>query len=299
MSLFKLLMGAAIALLLFFIVEMKQLVVRCYSLSFETLPESFQGCRMVHLSDLHGNVFGKKQKRLCKAIDEQHPDCIIITGDMVTDCDDASVERVIEFLEGLAKKYPIYYAPGNHETRALEHGEEGINAYKKYVQRIKNAGIIYLENEKADWMRDGASVVLYGLSLEREYFGKLWNYKVPQPEHVEHLLGRADKESFSVLLAHHPDYFAIYEKWGGDLVFSGHIHGGIAKLPWIGGVLSPTMRLFPQYDGGVYEGKNGTCRMVLSRGLGSHTIPLRPFNPPELVVVTLQKQDCKKQENHV
>lgn len=280
-----------ILFLLFFLWEMKQLAVREYALSFPSLPKTFDGCRIVHLSDLHGNRFGKNQERLLAEIEKQKPDYIMITGDMVTDCYDSSVSRVLEFIGELCKKYSVYYEPGNHETRALTEGEQEIRSYGEFREAVLKTGAHYLENERMCLIRGGKKIMVYGLSLERIYFGKLWRYVVPQREHLEELLGMPVRDCFALLLAHHPDYFPVYEEWGADLVLSGHIHGGIAKLPYLGGILSPTMRLFPKYDGGVYQGKKEGVKMVLSRGLGSHTIPLRPFNPPELVAITLHKKE--------
>ena len=71
---------------------------------------------------------------------------------------------------------------------------------------------------------------------------------------------------------------------GADLTVSGHVHGGIIRVPlWGKGVASPNIRLFPKYDGGLFFEKGKT--MLLSRGLGIHTIPFRLFNPGELWVV--------------
>lgn len=282
--------------LCFFIWEMKQLVVQNYTVSFRNLPEAFDGCRIVQLSDLHGNRFGKNQERLLMEIEKQNPDYIMVTGDMVTDCYDKSVSGLLLFLTELCSRYRVYYEPGNHETRALSRGEEEIRQYMEFCEAVKNTGVHYLENRKVCLERGSQKISVCGLSLERMYFGKLWWCKVPQKQHIEELLGIPEKEEFLILLAHHPDYFPVYESWGADLVLSGHIHGGIAKLPYIGGVLSPTMKFFPGYDGGIYQGEGKDAKMVLSRGLGSHTIPLRPFNPPELVVVTMC---CNSDKNHV
>lgn len=275
---------------------MKQMVVQNYTVSFKALPEAFDGCRIVQLSDLHGNRFGKNQERLLLEIERQNPDYIMITGDMVTDCYDKSVSGVLDLLTALCRKYEVYYEPGNHETRALSRGEEKARQYMEFCEAVKKTGVHYLENQRVCLARGNQKIFVYGLSLERMYFGKLWRYRIPQKQHIEELLGKPEKEEFLLLLAHHPDYFPVYESWGANLVLSGHIHGGIAKLPYIGGVLSPTMKLFPKYDGGIYQGEGEDTKMVLSRGLGSHTIPLRPFNPPELVVVTMC---CNSDKNHV
>ena len=72
-----------------------------------------------------------------------------------------------------------------------------------------------------------------------------------------------------------------------NIIFSGHAHGGQVRLPFIGGLIAPHQGLFPKYDAGVYTENN--TNMIVSCGLGDSIIPLRINNPPELVVVTLDK----------
>ena len=82
------------------------------------------------------------------------------------------------------------------------------------------------------------------------------------------------------------EYFNIYSKDNIDLVFSGHAHGGQVRLPFIGGLYAPGQGLFPKYTRGIYKQNNTS--MVVSRGLGNSIFPIRVFNRPELVVVTLK-----------
>ena len=115
---------------------------------------------------------------------------------------------------------------------------------------------------------------------------------LPVELEVEKLLGSVKEDKFSILLAHNPEYFKSYAKWGADLTVSGHIHGGIMRLPLIGGVISPSLRLFPKYDSGEFE-ENGK-KMILSRGMGLHHIKLRFFNRPEISVIKITCQDKSK-----
>ena len=98
-------------------------------------------------------------------------------------------------------------------------------------------------------------------------------------------LGQCDSGLFTIMLAHNPEYFPVYAEWGADLVLSGHIHGGIARLPVLGGVLSPSLQPFPRYDAGEFIWKGS--HMVLSRGLGLHHIKLRFFNCPEISAIRI------------
>ena len=71
--------------------------------------------------------------------------------------------------------------------------------------------------------------------------------------YLKRLLGKPSAGEYNILIAHNPDYFPAYAEWGADLVLSGHVHGGIMRLPLLGGVLSPALRLFPKYDGGLFQ----------------------------------------------
>ena len=98
-------------------------------------------------------------------------------------------------------------------------------------------------------------------------------------------LQRPEKEVFSLLIAHNPMDFPVYAAWGADLVVSGHLHGGCVRLPLLGGVVSPQLRLFPKYDRGEFA--LGKSRMVVGAGLGEHGIGIRLGNPRELPVIKL------------
>jgi hypothetical protein len=107
-----------------------------------------------------------------------------------------------------------------------------------------------------------------------------------ETSYLSETLGSPREDACRLLIAHNPDYFEQYAAWGADVVVSGHVHGGIMRLPFFGGVVSPRLTLFPRYDGGRFE--KGHTVMILSRGLGTHTLPLRIFNPGELVVMQLE-----------
>ena len=140
-----------------------------------------------------------------------------------------------------------------------------------------------LENESVLLPETG--IRIFGVEIDMDYYKKLCR-NVMKVSCLNSLLGRPCADEYSILLAHNPDYFQTYAGWGADLVLSGHVHGGIMRLPVLGGVLSPALRLFPKYDGGLYE--EGKSKMVLGRGLGTHTLPVRVFNPGELIVVRLE-----------
>ena len=121
------------------------------------------------------------------------------------------------------------------------------------------------------------------------WYHKFWRKRRLKPGQLSKLMDMPGDPAFPILLAHNPEYFPQYAAWGARLVLSGHIHGGIARLPFLGGVISPSLRLFPVYDAGLFQ--EGKCRMVLTRGLGLHHIKLRFFNRPELSVIDMKREN--------
>ena len=148
---------------------------------------------------------------------------------------------------------------------------------------LKKAGIEPLINETA--YLPAWNIAVCGVQIDRDYY-RHFRRAPMEPSYLRKLLGTPDREKFQLLIAHNPVYFDAYADWGADLVVSGHVHGGIMRLPFLGGVLSPSLTLFPKYDGGMFREHGST--MILSRGLSSHTIPIRIFNPGELIVIELK-----------
>lgn len=238
-----------------------------------------QGCpvRIVMLADLHGTVFGRKNDRLIRKIKSLHPDMICVAGDMTVK-DGRGSSACIALCREMVRLCPVYYAMGNHEIR-MEH-------YEDFCLELKKAGVFVLDNEHVHFAASGTKIGVYGWSAGEWYYHKCWQKRVLTVKELEHQLGVPEQGEFHILLAHNPEYFQTYCEWGADLVLSGHVHGGIVRLPWIGGVISPSLRLFPKYDAGKFREQNGT--MILSRGLGTHHIRLRFFNIPEISVIVLR-----------
>lgn len=240
-----------------------------------------KSCRAVVLSDLHNKSFGKDNCRLLAAIREAKPDMILIAGDMLTARPGAVMDTAIRLIRELAEEYPIYYGNGNHEHRLELYPENYGDMAQRYGAALKEAHVRLLVNAHVEI--EGTGIVLYGAQIDKSYY-KRFRVRTMKPEYMDTLLGRPDRSCFTVLLAHNPDYFPEYAGWGADVTFSGHVHGGVVRIPLLDkGVLSPAARIFPKYDGGLFG--EGTAKMVLSRGLGMHTIPVRLFNPGELIVV--------------
>lgn len=283
--LITLIVGAAVALLWVMLYDSNRFVVKKFMVEDKRIKKR---CRGILLTDLHNKRYGKDNGRLLTAIREQRPDFLLIGGDLLTAKPRASLKPALEFLRALGGEYPIYYANGNHEHRLKLYPETYGDMAQRYEAGLAEIGVRPLVNSHIDLPEYGISI--YGSEIGK-YFYKRFRPGKMHPEYLPEILGQASGDFFTVLLAHNPDYFPQYAAWGADLTLSGHIHGGVARVPfWGKGVISPTWRMFPKYDGGVF--KEGEAVMILSRGMGIHTIPVRVFNPAELWVVEFAPPSC-------
>lgn len=272
--------------IIYILYEDKALSATMYKIEQKNLPEEFNGLKLACLSDLHDNQYGRNNIRLLNMIDKFNPDYIVIAGDMIVSSDYSNIHVSLELLLKLSSRYKVIYAFGNHESRS-EYAHEN-EEFTRYIEKLKAAGVVILRNSYIEIERKHKKMRIYGLELPLEYF-KAYNRRRSGSkdkalgEEIEILLGKSDKSMYNILLAHLPNYFPVYAEWGADLVLSGHIHGGVMILPYLGGFISPLYEFFPKYDYGRFDENNSI--MLLSRGLGTHTMPVRIFNKPELVCV--------------
>ena len=249
-----------------------------------TNPKIKKTARAVVLADLHNKCYGKNNERLLEAIAESKPDFILVAGDILTAKPGRSLEVAAQLITELAQKYPIYYGNGNHEHRLKLYPEKYGDMHEQYDKILSDAGVVRLINSHVTLEEYG--ITIYGSEIDRFYY-KRFQVQHMTEDYLPGILGQAKTDTYNILLAHNPDYFPQYADWNADLVCAGHVHGGMVRVPFLWkGVVSPNVRFFPKYDGGVFKEKNTT--MLLSRGLGMHTIPVRIFNPGELLVVDFQ-----------
>lgn len=250
-----------------------------YTIENNTLPEAFNGFKIIHISDLHNTKFGEDNEKLLKIIKEQKPDAVFVTGDTI-DGFYTNIQIPINLFKEILKICDIYFIVGNHESRA------DVDTFRQFLQLLYEIGVKVLKDEATYIIKNDEKIQVIGLndaSLYKTDYDE--NYKEEITEVINEL---DDKESFSILLSHHPELFPEYSKTNVDLVFSGHAHGGQFRLPIIGGIIAPNQGLFPEYDAGIFNENNTT--MVVSRGLGNSIVPVRINNSPEVVIVTLSQK---------
>ena len=256
-------------------------------------PEGATGeknIRLVVLADLHGHVYGKNNERLLHAIEEAKPDLILIPGDLIVGKDLPTYDVALSLAEKLVKIAPVYFSRGNHEQRPIYRVYSYSQAYRDLENKCKELGVHVLVNNSEDVSLKGRTFTITGVDIPLDCFRK--GKRVPLPVNfMEETLGKCKNEN-TILLAHNPAYAKEYASWGAKLTVSGHTHGGLVRIPGIGSVLSPQFELFPKYDGGIYDidGK----KIIVSKGLGTHTFHIRIFDRAEVVLIRLKQGRNKR-----
>ena len=266
-----------LALVLFVRWDNTALQTTFFDPSFTDLPAGFDGCRIVVLSDLHGGSFGPDNADLFQAVSDQAPDYIFFLGDLEDKYRGPEPGYAEAVAAGLTAIAPTYYVTGNHEW--------AIGDVPELKERLSAQGVTVLSNSFVTLERNGDTVVLAGIDDPNGYADQ------KPPETVAAEVYAAWGDPFWMLLAHRNDHFENqYSLLGADLVFSGHGHGGIIRLPFTDGLLSTDRTLFPSYTAGLYE-ENGSALFV-TRGLGNSGPSFRLFNRPEVAVVTLHRAEA-------
>lgn len=254
------------------------LELNTYTIRSSRLPESFNGFRIAHVSDLHNAEMGKGNEKLLTMLQSAEPDMIAITGDLI-DSRNTDIEIALQFVREAAKIAPSYYVTGNHEARVNEYG--GLKA------GLEAAGVTVLEDVQTEISLGDETITLIGVndpSCQTDYlFGDsktVMNTKLTELH--------TDNDGFTILLSHRPELFSTYADHNIDLVLSGHAHGGQFRLPFIGGLVAPNQGFFPEYDAGLYTEEN--TNMLVSRGVGNSLLPFRINNRPEVILIELQPQ---------
>lgn len=248
-----------------------RLAVRTYTVD---LPRVEGKIRLALIADLHSCRYGREQRTLLEALEQQKPDAVILCGDFFDNKLPLDNARLV--LEGIGSAYPCYYVTGNHE-------------YWSDHQKFRQMMALLEQNHVEDISGQTVQVQLNGQTLNLcgvDDPANPWNRSIEGQLHG--LRSAADPAYDSVLISHRPGLFETYCSHGFGLVLSGHAHGGQWRIPGLlNGLISPDEGFLPDYAGGRYDRYDTT--MIVSRGLAREsTLIPRVFNRPELVIVEVE-----------
>ena len=240
--------------------------------------------KIVFLSDLHNKSYGKDNQKLLESIQEEQPDLILVGGDMVVAKFRKSYIHALKFMLQLPQMAPVYVSNGNHEQRMKEYPEI-YGDFVPYKSQLVKAGIVFLENEYTYVNVKNTTIKISGFELPMSYYDKE-KFQNITSKTMDSFVGKASEKHYQILLAHYPQLYYVCRSWGADLVLAGHFHGGFIRIPGWRGLVTPKLNFFPKHSGELTT--YGNQHIIVSKGLGTHTIPLRFLNPAEMVVVTLR-----------
>lgn len=270
--------------------ELHHFQITRYKVGSPKLSGLVRDVKILFLSDLHNRTYGPDNEKLIEAIRREAPDLILIGGDMLVGKAGVPFDTALAFMTKLPEICPVICANGNHEQRMADDPEEYGDAYSQYQDALQESGVHVLENESLRVELGSTELVIYGLSLPTSFYKK-FNKAAFTSEDISEYLGTPDirrgarRQSYSILLAHNPAYMDAYLEWGADMVLSGHLHGGLVRIPGLGGIVTPQGFLFPKYSGEMTQ--EGEQTVIVSRGLGTHTLNIRLFNTPELISIRI------------
>ena len=234
-----------------------------FTITDKNIPESFDGFKIAHLSDIHGKTWGRQT---IEPITEFDPNIIVITGDLI-DSSTADFGEIEAWLGEITEIARVYFITGNHEAWHPE--------YEVFEELLLENEVTVLKDEAMTLTSSGEEIGLIGLVdpaflTESNMFNE---HEFIMDAKIKELVD--GKDTYNILLSHRPELFAVYVNNAIDFVLSGHAHGGQFRLPLIGGLVAPDQGFFPEYTAGLYE-EEGT-KMLVSRGLWNSIIPVR-FN---------------------
>ncbi|MGN1137961.1 MAG: metallophosphoesterase [Ruminococcus sp.] len=250
------------------------LTVNTYNIKTDKLNNKV---KFVLISDLHNKEFGENNIDLVNLIREQSPEFIAVDGDMVTDAEDTR-EAVIKLLPQLCDIAPVYYVLGNHEKSYAQ--------YEQLIAEIKESKATFLDNEMVSFKtKNGETITIGGLSGYPYYDYQAPDYDNPERYFLDSFIEQ-EKDNYSILLSHQPEtYFWGLKDKNIDLMLCGHTHGGLIRLPFVGGLTAPNQKFLPEYDMGYFN--SGTVEMIITSGLGNSVSIPRIGNPPEVCVIEI------------
>ena len=238
--------------------------------------------RAAVISDLHGRELGRDNIRLIAKTAEQFPDVIFLDGDLIDrNSGEEDVRELEQLIQSLCEIAPVFFSLGNHEQAYMRNDDT-------LLERIEAAGATVVNDSFVDVSIADQTLRIGGTLGYGFYFGRSEEEFTTSAEYV--FLKEFENTDFpTICLAHRPDTFIFngaYDMWNIDVVVSGHTHGGLVRLPFVGGLYAPMQGFFPEYDRGYFQLGNN-MQMIISSGLAGHGVLPRVNNLPEIVVVDL------------
>lgn len=254
-----------------------QVILTEYTVSDVRIPTEMDGYKIFLISDLHNAPFAGQ---ICRQIKDCQPDCVLLAGDLIQlpyDDPETDMKNVWALLYEVADTIPTYFVSGNHESAS--------GNYYLIYQALKDHGVVSLEDKSNRLWKNDESIRIVGL---QDPGGDVMESEDKQQmlSTLEQLMD-GDTEEYTILLCHRSNAYAFLKDTPVDLMLSGHMHGGVVRLPILGGVFgNDDEAYFPAYDYGMF--KESRVTLIVSGGCDKNLKKTRFNNPPETLIITLR-----------
>jgi predicted MPP superfamily phosphohydrolase len=238
-------------------------VLRYNSVRLNTLPASFDGFTILHLSDLHCDMSAAAMSRVQELLGRVAYDICVLTGDFRAQTFgpfEACLQAFATIREAI--RGPVYGVLGNHDTIWM-------------LPHLENCGIRILMNETVVIEKGGSRLYLAGIDDAHFY----------RTDNIEKAAEHIPTDGCSILLSHTPEIYRQAAHAGFDLLLSGHTHGGQICLP--GGVAITLDSVLPRKLGAGSWRHHGMAGYT-SVGAGSSVVPVRFNCQPEITLHRLE-----------
>ncbi|QTE67962.1 metallophosphoesterase [Clostridiales bacterium] len=250
-----------------------------YRITFyqETSGKVSGNIRIAVISDIHNREYGENNRTLISDIRALDPDLILFPGDMVI-LDEEDYQPMLNLVSELSGIAPCYGVLGNHESERIYYRDD-----RELPEKFKNAGLKLLRNATEEIRIRNDVIQLIGVEGSPYGFEAYGGREFMDKTVI-------NPYAYSILMDHVPIIFepqlSIYDF---DLGIAGHVHGGIVRLPFIGGLYTQEEGFFPRFTAGEYKLEKQQI-LIISAGLGdSKPFPPRINNLPELVVIDINR----------
>lgn len=222
------------------------------------------------ISDLHSFRYGKNNEVILSRIKDAEPDLIFVLGDMYSKGQTDKIDSTVSFISYLADIAEVCIVTGDHDYDS---------EYKEKLKATKNVNL--LDYEYRDFNINGNELRIYG--IDNVYFSSTFDL------HKE--FEDPDQSKINILLSHIPT-IRHYGDFGFDFIFSGDSHGGLIRIPFLGGIyfngyILPEITYYDTVtDKGLYEFQNTS--LFVTSGIGHYPFPLRFNNRPEICFITIK-----------
>ncbi len=252
------------------------LIIKEYNINDESIPKSFHGTKIIHISDVHykTTIFKDDIKKMINKINKLKPDIVVLTGDLFdkyTEYKDSDFNELSDLLSEIDPTIGKFAITGNHD-----------NKYEEWESVIKSSGFINL-NDKYELLYKNSlhPILVAGLSSNLNNDKEISERLLSTTKYIESNQGKEKNNNvaaYKILLIHEPDYIDDIDYNNFNLILAGHSHNGQIRVPLIGAIIRP--KGAKKYYDEHYNLNN--TDLYISSGLGTSKIPYRLFNKPSI-----------------